>query len=277
MSLENVLVLFDWDGTAIKGLPMGHWGTCQLFTQYGLAHPTIEAYALNDGFPFKDIVASLIPDTHAHLRDIIPDKALALLEREARNPDTEMPPLEIYAGMPDAIAALVGQGARCGITTNRQGELLHEYDFRVAPEIKREWFSVIMTGDRMLKPDPRAIWMSAEEAGFTDGVIIMVGDTPTDIQTAKAAGAGSVGVAWDAGSNLQKFQRLKESAPSSIVYDPENLVAIIEDLATTLEPQNWQNRYDATGITAGRAGTEHGRGPRGGGGRPPGRYYQCVP
>lgn len=277
MSLDNVLVLFDWDGTAIKGLPMGHWGTCQIFTKHGLPHPTIEAYALNDGFPFKEIVASLIPDTHAHLRDIIPGEALALLECEAKNPYTEMPPLEIYTGMPEAIAELVGLGARCGITTNRQGELLHSYDFRVAPEIKRDWFSVIMTGDRVLKPAPEAIWMSAEEARFTEGKIIMVGDTPTDVLAAKNAGAASIGVAWDVGSNLKKFQRLKESLPSCIVYDPENLVAVITDLAQTLEPQNWQNRYDATGIRAGTNGTEPGRGSGGGSGRPPGRYYQCVP
>ncbi len=256
---------------------MGHWGTCRIFEKYGLTPPELEDYAAMDGLPFTEIVGALVPDTHQDLARIIPGETLAFLELESANPDTEMPPITVIAGMPEAILGLKEKNHKTGIVTNREGALLHSYDFRVIPEIGTTAFNAIVTGNQIKKPDPCAIWMAAEAADFHHGIIVMIGDTPTDIMAARNAGAVSIGVAFHHEENPEKTARLMAANPDEIIYSPDELIYAIETLAAKHPAQDWQNRYDATSFSTGAAGQHIRRGSGGGSGGAPGRRYSLVP
>jgi len=83
---------------------------------------------------------------------------------------------------------------RLGIATNRKTD---GAEVILAGHGWRRLFDVIVGIDdvRRTKPDPEAILLAAKRLGALPSATAMVGDTPEDIQAARAAGALAVGVA----------------------------------------------------------------------------------
>ena len=102
---------------------------------------------------------------------------------------------EPYRGIPEALDALVGRGHALAVLSNKPEEMVH----RVVETCFGRWPWRAVRGarpDAPLKPDPAAALAIAAELGIAPSDWIYVGDTATDMQTARAAGMRPVGVAW---------------------------------------------------------------------------------
>jgi phosphoglycolate phosphatase len=66
----------------------------------------------------------------------------------------------------------------------------------------RDRFSVVVGGDttKARKPDPEPFRYAAERCGVAEGRILVVGDSPNDIEGARLAGFKSCGVLWGIGT-----------------------------------------------------------------------------
>jgi len=92
----------------------------------------------------------------------------------------------LFPGVPQTLAALKQRGARLGVLTNKPQELTD----RLLPLLGLDGlFAAVYGAGRKAytKPDPRIFHEVVEDCGGAPGV--MIGDSVTDLNTARAAGA----------------------------------------------------------------------------------------
>lgn len=100
-----------------------------------------------------------------------------------------------YAGIPDLLARLAGDGARLAVLSNKPHEVtlpMVQQLFAGVP------FEPIMgyTGRYPRKPAPDALLAIAQQWGATPAELTLVGDSLYDARTARAAGCGLALVSW---------------------------------------------------------------------------------
>lgn len=73
------------------------------------------------------------------------------------------------------------------------------------------------------KPHPEPVLTAVERLGANPATTLMIGDSPVDIQSAKAAGVKAAAVAW----SLKGEEKLMEYGPDYILRDMRDLYGII--------------------------------------------------
>ncbi len=93
----------------------------------------------------------------------------------------------LYPGAIEAVAALRGRGFAVGICTNKPERLAELLLVRLGV---RGSFAALVGADTLAvrKPDPATYRAAVERAGGEVGRSLLVGDTETDVKTARAAG-----------------------------------------------------------------------------------------
>jgi phosphoglycolate phosphatase len=126
-----------------------------------------------------------------------------------------------YPGLVDAIDRLRGDGVRFSIVTNKP-EILSRRILEGLDLAGR--FVAIVGGDTFpeRKPDPSGIeWIRARELVDRQATLL-VGDSPIDVETARAGGISSCGVLWGLDP-----QGLRRSVPDHLVRDGDELERVI--------------------------------------------------
>lgn len=185
------VILFDLDGTLIDSAPDIRTATNKLLAEEG-----------HDALSLPDI------------RSMIGNGIKKLVERafKARGVDLEGDALEtmnarmmaIYADhltietslMPGAqamIDAYHAAGVKLGVVTNKPEAFSREI---IAHFGLDEKVAIVVGGDtcQNRKPHPEMLLHASKEAGFSESRTLMVGDSPADIDAAKAAAMVSVAV-----------------------------------------------------------------------------------
>lgn len=73
------------------------------------------------------------------------------------------------------------------------------------------------------KPHPEPVLTAIERLGANPATTLMIGDSPVDIQSAKAAGVKAAAVAW----SLKGEQKLMEYGPDYVLKDMKDLYEIV--------------------------------------------------
>jgi phosphoglycolate phosphatase len=100
-----------------------------------------------------------------------------------------------HNGIPELLAALVRRGVKMAVFSNKPHNVTHEVVARYFPEIA---FDAII-GQRSgypIKPNPSGVLEILDIIGLPREDVLYVGDTGTDMQTAKAAGLEAIGALW---------------------------------------------------------------------------------
>ena len=115
-----------------------------------------------------------------------------LLEAYGREIDTHT---VLYPGVMQAVAALKAAGYRVAICTNKPEALAHTLLTRLGV---RDAFGAMVGADTlaMRKPDPEHLFETARRAGGDPALCLLVGDTNTDRETARAAGVPCILVSF---------------------------------------------------------------------------------
>lgn len=130
----------------------------------------------------------------------------------------------LYPGAMDAVAALVEQGYRVGICTNKPEALAALLLERLGV---RGDFPALVGADTLSvrKPDPEPLRETIRRAGGDPTRAILVGDTVTDRETARAAGVHSVLVGFGpAGQDMEAL------APEAIIAHFDELPGVARTL-----------------------------------------------
>ncbi len=186
------LVILDCDGTLVDSQN----GICEAMTHafsgLGLPVPSRAATLAIVGLSLPEAFAALAPDCTPAQRRKLSDRYKSAFLELKRDPAHQEP---LFEGVGAAIEALSGRkDVVLGIAT---GKSRRGIDRLFAREGWAEHFLTVQTADEHpSKPHPAMVLAAMAEAGVAPERTVMVGDTTFDMEMARAAGSGALGVAW---------------------------------------------------------------------------------
>lgn len=129
-----------------------------------------------------------------------------------------------FPGIPEAIASLKNAGFTVGVVTSKRAVLATK---SLKAHGLFDAFACVNGAEDSTahKPDPDPLLTAAKKLGVSPDRCVYVGDSPYDLQAARAASMPSVGVTWG-----KFFGRdiLLEQMPSVLIASPEELVGAVE-------------------------------------------------
>jgi phosphoglycolate phosphatase len=201
-------VLFDVDGTILDANHSIREAMNRVLFEEG--QPTFKKAELDDliGHPLREILGRKCKDAAAVER-------MAHRYRAVYN-ESAWVLSQLYPGIRELLEDLAARGVPLGIVTSkgqREAELLLG-DLGIS-----SLFGAVVGDDdkRPLKPDPAPVQEAARRLGVQSA--ILVGDTRFDVESAKAAGAGAIGVLWGNGSR----EELLEAGADHLAVDVAQL------------------------------------------------------
>lgn len=128
-----------------------------------------------------------------------------------------------YGNILKMLDLLKARGAPLAVLSNKP----HELTRRVVSELGMEKYFVEVHGyvtEAEKKPSPQAALSIAHKFGVAPALIMLVGDSIVDIQTARNAGMTAVSVTW----GFQEKIFLKSAGPDHFLDDPLEIFSLLE-------------------------------------------------
>jgi phosphoglycolate phosphatase len=186
------LVIFDLDGTLLNTIADLAEGVNHTLVANGLPQHTIDEYTLMVGNGMRKLIMRALPENLA-ADDAFVDKMLAqFLDYYAEHIDVYTKP---YPGIPELLKTLSTDGYKLAVASNKIQAGAEKLIGKFFPGID---FVAVMGNSPAypLKPDAALVEYIMEKAGTDRAHTIMVGDSGTDIQTARNAGIPIIAVSW---------------------------------------------------------------------------------
>ncbi len=208
--------LFDLDGTLLDTLQdLADSMNAVLLRRGYPTHPA-EAYKDFIGHGFAVLVERALPPAARTAALIAEGVAEAKREYDGRWKRNTRP----YEGVPELLDELAKRGVRLTILSNKP----HEFTRTMVSHFLGAWpFEVVLGGrpGHPAKPDPAAAWEVSGALGMPPGEILYVGDSGTDMRTARNAGMPPVGVLW----GFRGRAELLAEGATALVARPAELLA----------------------------------------------------
>jgi pyrophosphatase PpaX len=179
------VVLFDLDGTVVDS------GGIILAS---MRHAT--QTVLEREYPEHELMANVGgPGLEAQMEAFAPDRVDELVSVYRAHNEALHDELEACAGMEALLATLKDQGRALGLVTAKRRATV---DLAFARLPIAQYFDAVVGGDEteLHKPDPAPLLLGLERLGASADQAAYVGDSPYDMQAAKAGGLYAVGVSW---------------------------------------------------------------------------------
>jgi pyrophosphatase PpaX len=206
------VVLFDLDGTVVDsgGIILASMRHATR-TVLGREISDAELMAAVGGPGLEHQMRSFGGETHV--------EELIRVYREHNEPLHDE--LEICVGMDDVLVALKEQGRKLGIVSAKRRQTV---ELAFATVEVGHLFDVVVGGDEAegQKPAPDTLLLALDRLGAQASDAAYVGDSPFDMQAAKAAGMHAVGVSW---GGIHGREALGDA--DDIVDAPEELLAVV--------------------------------------------------
>lgn len=129
----------------------------------------------------------------------------------------------LYEGIAEMLDAAVGLGLKLAVFSNKP----HQFTCQCVQHYLARWsFAAVLgqTAELPRKPDPAGALEIARRLGLRPERFLYLGDTATDMKTARAAGMTSVGALW----GFRTREELETSGASVIVRSPREIVALFQ-------------------------------------------------
>lgn len=180
------LIAWDFDGTLVDSRPLIEAGMTHALDALGQPHSVMATWLLQVGLPvevgIRNTFGTLGIDYDTVLKAY---RSFGHVEHEYL--------LQPFEGIPELLAELQGRGVRMGIATSKRTIPLRRQMAQIG------WgalFDPIITPDDVThgKPHPETLELLQTITGLGPNDLLMVGDTPFDLDMARAAGVPSLAV-----------------------------------------------------------------------------------
>ena len=208
------VVLFDLDGTLIDSGPI---------ILASMQHAT--RTVLGREIAYEELAATVGGQgLVSQMRALDPDRVDELVEVYKEHNDPLHETLEAFDDFLDVLPRLRAEGRRLGIVTAKRhrtvGLALDRF-----PELAEQFEVVVGYEDtERHKPEPDPVLLALERLGVVPAEAAYVGDSPFDIQAAKAAGVFAIAVGW---GGIHADERLLEEEPDAFVREPAELLDVL--------------------------------------------------
>ena len=210
--------LFDFDGTLVDTTEMIH---------QGMRHAASTVLSRED-IPRETLLANVGQPLPRQMELIDAEKAELLLEAYRQHHEENHDALiREFPGIEESLGRLRSAGIKVTVVTSKR-QISVEMALKNFPDLRNvvDRF-VTMEDTKEHKPHPEPLLRGLELlGGVPKEEAAYVGDSPFDVEAAKAAGLTSVAVSWGAFSE----DRLREADPDHLVPDIEVAVGVLLSL-----------------------------------------------
>jgi len=188
----NKLVIFDLDGTLLNTIDDLGTAANHTLAELGLPQHTLDEYRLMVGNGMRKLIMRALPQDKASDDAFIDSTLKQFLEYYAAHIDVYTKP---YPGIPELINTLSTDGYLLAVASNKIQAGAEKLIAEFFPGIP---FVAVMGNSPLypLKPDAAVVEYIMDKAGTGRNSTVMVGDSGTDIQTARNAGIPIIAVSW---------------------------------------------------------------------------------
>ncbi len=220
MGTRTRLVIFDCDGTLIDSQHAIFACMAQAFDTAGLQAPSRAEVLGIVGLSLPEALLALAPrESEAMRRQLIEAYRSGFVGVRERLGERE----QVYEGIAAAIGALSARGDTVlGIATGKSkrgvARLLAQEGW------EGNFFTIQTADDHPSKPHPSMIRQAMAEAGVAPHATVMIGDTTFDMEMARNASVGALGVSW----GYHAPERLARAGAHAVIRDGMDIVGAIE-------------------------------------------------
>jgi pyrophosphatase PpaX len=207
-------VLFDFDGTLVDTTEMIH---------RSMRHAASSVLGRDD-IPRETLLANVGQPLPRQMELIDAEKAELLLEAyRIHHEQHHDAMIGEFPGVEESLARLRSAGTKVAVVTSKRRPSV-EMALRNFPGLRDVVDRFVTLEDTTEhKPRPEPLLRGLELLGVPKERAAYVGDSPFDVEAAKAAGLTSVAVSWGAFSE----DRLREAEPDHLVPDIESAVDLL--------------------------------------------------
>ena len=206
-------ILFDLDGTVVDS------GAIILAS---LRHAT--QTVLGQTIPDERLLATVGGSGLAsQMRDFDPERVDELVRVYSEHNAPLHSELAACEGMPELLEDLKAEGRRLGIVTAKRRKTV-QLAFDTLPI--EHLFDVVVAGDETerQKPHPEPLLRALAQLGADSKTAAYVGDSPFDMQAARAGGLTAIAATW---GRIHNRERLEQAEPDHIVETMEELRPVL--------------------------------------------------
>lgn len=212
--------IFDLDGTLLNTLDtIAYFGNTAL-KNFGIEEIPTEEYKTLVGNGSRVLIERML-----EFRGVELERTQEIHEWYKEKYDNDFLYLTtVYDGIISMLEDLKDMGIKTAILSNKDDSTTK----KVAEVMLPGDLIDICLGARKgkaLKPDPESVLEIVEELGVSRSESLYIGDTATDIETAKNAGISSVGVLW----GFRDENELKGAGADIIVSHPLEIIDFIKN------------------------------------------------
>lgn len=208
-------VIFDLDGTLVDSLTDIGAAMDQVLDELGLPRRARDEYArfVGDG-------ARLLVRRALGARIDLEDEALAAFR--ARYLAQMTAHTRPYPGIEELLQELGARAIPTAVLSNKPHAATVELVRALLPSHR---FALVrgLCDEQARKPSPDGALEIARELGTPSREVLFVGDTPVDVQTARAAGMVAIGVLW----GMRPRQELERAGAAHLLASPDELLALL--------------------------------------------------
>ena len=220
--MQNLTIVFDLDGTLVETAPDLIAATNHVMGLAGLAPVVAESIRPSISFGARVMIETAFRQQG---RTAEPAEIERLLQHFlAYYAEHIAVASHAYPGLVVALEALAAKGAQFAVCTNKQERMSRR--LLDALDLSRH-FKALAGRDTfpVFKPDPGHLTGVIARAGGDPAHAIMVGDSATDIKTARAAGIPVIGVPFG-----YTDVPIRELGPDAVIEHYRELAAAVEQL-----------------------------------------------
>ncbi|WP_306590953.1 HAD family hydrolase [Geothrix sp. 21YS21S-4] len=180
------LIAWDFDGTLVDSRPLIEAGMAHALDALGQPRSVMEEWLKYVGLPVEAGITNTFSPLGLEGDTVLKAyRSFGHLEHEHL--------LRPFEGIHDLLVDLRARGQRMGVATSKRRVPLLRQMARFGWD---GWFDPIVTPDEVThgKPHPESLELMQAQTGLAAGEILMVGDTPFDLDMARAAGVPSLAV-----------------------------------------------------------------------------------
>ena len=215
MSPRYRAVLFDLDGTLLDTLQDLADSANSALRRLGLPVHPVGSYRTFVGDGVESLVRRVLPEDRRE-PDTVASLKKSFSEEYSRRWKDQT---RLYPGVPELLDSLSERRVILTVLSNKP----HAFTQSIAEHFFSRWRFPVFWGLRDAhprKPDPAAALEIGRAIEVEPGHLLYVGDTNTDMQTARRAGMYAVGALW----GFRTREELLESGAQALASHPSELL-----------------------------------------------------
>lgn len=213
-------IVFDLDGTLLNTLDDIADGANAVLAEGGYPTHPVDAYRYFIGNGVATLFERALPEDDRR-PSIIRACVEGFRQVYERHWDVKT---HLYDGVAELLDALVTRDVRMAVLSNKP----HSFTRKSVGRYLSRWPLSPVLGQRdgiPHKPDPAGALEIADELGVAPTEFLYLGDTATDMETARAAGMFAVGALW----GFRPEEELREAGAAALIAGPLELLNWLGD------------------------------------------------